>query len=123
MPWCAQYGSSFNILVLPCISPWGYETINRWNAKAIDPNRWPIGPDTVVSPTLTLVDVSIEKRKGCQQIHSVRPANRSFETVPGCVVPGLFPSAEGTSEESAAVIGFITSLKVGSWLAHIDLHE
>jgi hypothetical protein len=28
-----------NLLVLPCISPWGYETINRWNPKAVDPNR------------------------------------------------------------------------------------
>ncbi|MCK8046001.1 M14 family metallocarboxypeptidase [Shewanella sp. 1CM18E] len=34
-----QYAEQFNILVTPCISPWGYETINRWNPKAIDPNR------------------------------------------------------------------------------------
>ncbi|NQZ23271.1 MAG: M14 family metallocarboxypeptidase [Colwellia sp.] len=34
-----QYSEHFNIIVAPCISPWGYETINRWNAKAIDPNR------------------------------------------------------------------------------------
>jgi hypothetical protein len=33
------YGKSFNLLVLPCLSPWGYETINRWNPHAIDPNR------------------------------------------------------------------------------------
>ncbi|MFC0445964.1 M14 family metallocarboxypeptidase [Pseudidiomarina halophila] len=31
--------SRFNILVAPCISPWGYETINRWNPDAVDPNR------------------------------------------------------------------------------------
>ena len=29
----------FNLVCAPCISPWGYETINRWNPKAIDPNR------------------------------------------------------------------------------------
>ena len=34
-----QYSEHFNIIVAPCISPWGYETINRWNSKAIDPNR------------------------------------------------------------------------------------
>ena len=28
-----------NMLLLPCISPWGYETINRWNPDALDPNR------------------------------------------------------------------------------------
>ena len=33
------YSDKLNILVLPCISPWGYETINRWNPEAIDPNR------------------------------------------------------------------------------------
>ena len=33
------YSTTVNILVLPCISPWGYETINRWNPEAIDPNR------------------------------------------------------------------------------------
>ncbi|MFT5137998.1 MAG: hypothetical protein ACI8XV_003045 [Arenicella sp.] len=34
-----QYTSRFNLIVAPCISPWGYETINRWNAFAVDPNR------------------------------------------------------------------------------------
>lgn len=33
------YASQFNFVVLPCISPWGYETINRWNPAALDPNR------------------------------------------------------------------------------------
>ncbi|TRW49993.1 DUF2784 family protein [Aliidiomarina halalkaliphila] len=33
------YESSVNVLVFPCISPWGYETINRWNPLAVDPNR------------------------------------------------------------------------------------
>ncbi len=28
-----------NLLVVPCVSPWGYERIHRWNAEAIDPNR------------------------------------------------------------------------------------
>lgn len=35
----AKYESNFNFVCAPCISPWAYETINRWNAKAIDPNR------------------------------------------------------------------------------------
>ena len=34
-----KYAKSFNIIVVPCVSPWGYETINRWNPDAIDPNR------------------------------------------------------------------------------------
>eukprot|EP00937_MAST-01D_sp_MAST-1D-sp2_P003542 g3542.t1 len=31
--------SKYNIVVCPCVSPWGYECIQRWNAKAVDPNR------------------------------------------------------------------------------------
>jgi hypothetical protein len=34
-----DYSARFNIVVAPCVSPWGYETINRWNPVAIDPNR------------------------------------------------------------------------------------
>ncbi|HHI5410140.1 TPA: M14 family metallocarboxypeptidase [Vibrio metoecus] len=33
------YLAHFNLLAAPCVSPWGYETINRWNPDAIDPNR------------------------------------------------------------------------------------
>ncbi|WP_394150494.1 M14 family metallocarboxypeptidase [Vibrio maritimus] len=34
-----SYEDIFNIVVAPCVSPWGYETINRWNPNAVDPNR------------------------------------------------------------------------------------
>ena len=34
-----NYTKHFNIVVAPCVSPWGYETINRWNPHAVDPNR------------------------------------------------------------------------------------
>ncbi|WP_237064841.1 M14 family metallopeptidase [Microbulbifer guangxiensis] len=35
----ADYAGRVNLLVAPCISPWGYERIHRWNPNAIDPNR------------------------------------------------------------------------------------
>jgi hypothetical protein len=35
----ADYAGKVNLLVAPCISPWAYERIHRWNANAIDPNR------------------------------------------------------------------------------------
>lgn len=34
-----DYQGKVNLLVAPCVSPWGYEIINRWNPKAVDPNR------------------------------------------------------------------------------------
>jgi Succinylglutamate desuccinylase / Aspartoacylase family len=35
----ARYASQVNLLVVPCVSPWSYERIQRWNFDAIDPNR------------------------------------------------------------------------------------
>lgn len=35
----SQHFLDFNILCFPCLSPWAFETINRWNPSAIDPNR------------------------------------------------------------------------------------
>ena len=35
----ADYARRANLLVAPCVSPWAYERINRWNPDALDPNR------------------------------------------------------------------------------------
>jgi len=34
-----DYVGRANLLVAPCVSPWAYERIQRWNPDAIDPNR------------------------------------------------------------------------------------
>lgn len=34
-----DYAGRANLLVVPCVSPWAYERIERWNASAVDPNR------------------------------------------------------------------------------------
>ncbi|WP_371188779.1 M14 family metallocarboxypeptidase [Thalassotalea maritima] len=53
-----EYQAFFNFLILPCISPWGYETINRWNQHAIDPNRsfYADSPATESAAAMALVD-------------------------------------------------------------------
>ena len=35
----ADYAGRINLLVVPCVSPWAYERIHRWNMHALDPNR------------------------------------------------------------------------------------
>lgn len=32
-------GGRANLLIAPCVSPWGYERYQRWNPDAVDPNR------------------------------------------------------------------------------------
>jgi hypothetical protein len=34
-----DYSRDINLLAVPCVSPWAYERIHRWNANAVDPNR------------------------------------------------------------------------------------
>lgn len=35
----AAYAGQVRLLVAPCVSPWAYERIHRWNFHAVDPNR------------------------------------------------------------------------------------
>ena len=35
----ADFAGKVNLLVAPCVSPWAYERIHRWNPDALDPNR------------------------------------------------------------------------------------
>jgi hypothetical protein len=35
----SSYAGRANLIVAPCVSPWAYERIHRWNADALDPNR------------------------------------------------------------------------------------
>jgi len=35
----ADYAGRLDVVVAPCVSPWGYERIHRWNFDAADPNR------------------------------------------------------------------------------------
>ncbi len=35
----AGFAGRANLLVVPCVSPWGYERFQRWNFDALDPNR------------------------------------------------------------------------------------
>ncbi|MEG3190862.1 M14 family metallopeptidase [Lysobacter sp. D1-1-M9] len=35
----ADYQGRVNLLVAPCVSPWAFERIHRWNMQAVDPNR------------------------------------------------------------------------------------
>jgi hypothetical protein len=34
-----DYDGRIDLIVVPCVSPWAYERIHRWNAEALDPNR------------------------------------------------------------------------------------
>ncbi len=52
-----KYAAHFNIVTAPCISPWGYETINRWNPNTVDPNRsfYPQSPSEEAATVMKVI--------------------------------------------------------------------
>src|SRR5690606_6532412 len=50
----AVYAGRANLLIAPCVSPWGYERFQRWNPDAIDPNR-SFRPDTPAGESAALM--------------------------------------------------------------------
>ncbi|TKB48691.1 peptidase [Ferrimonas sediminicola] len=51
-----RFEKAFNLLIAPCVSPWGYEVINRWNPKAVDPNR-SFHPDSPAEESAALMSL------------------------------------------------------------------
>ncbi|MCB1198537.1 MAG: M14 family metallocarboxypeptidase [Deltaproteobacteria bacterium] len=55
-----EYQTYFQFLVAPCVSPWSYETINRWNPDTIDPNR-SFYPDSPAAECSSLMQAVFSK--------------------------------------------------------------
>ncbi|MHC1481430.1 M14 family metallopeptidase [Frateuria aurantia] len=58
------YAGRVNLLVVPCVSPWGYERIQRWNPEAIDPNR-SFRADSPAGESAALWDLAATVRSRC----------------------------------------------------------
>jgi len=73
-----SYHSQFNFVIVPCVSPWGYETIQRWSINAVDVNR--------------------------SFVNSNPTTDKATETTKGSTKLG---SGEGRTEESAQLMDWI----------------
>jgi len=51
-----EYAGRANVMVVPCVSPWAYERIHRWNPDALDPNR-NFRKDSPAGESAALVDL------------------------------------------------------------------
>lgn len=88
-----NYSRDFNILVCPCVSPWGYERIQRWTAHAVDPNR-------SFNPNGEIVE------------------GRSFNPE-----PATHESAALIKYLRTTVAALMSTDGDEGWICHIDLHE
>jgi len=102
----AAYSSAFNVCVCPCVSPWGYETIQRWNAQAIDPNRSfnPNG-ERVEGRSFNPEAATEESAALLRHLESLVKGSTTSAVTGGGEVGGDAPRP------------------APKWLAHFDLHE
>ena len=56
------YDGRLTVVVVPCVSPWGWETEQRWTADAIDPNR-----------NFTPFNTATESRELVRFVHGLGP--------------------------------------------------
>lgn len=62
-----QFFGKVNLLIAPCVSPWAYERIHRWNPDAVDPNR-SFKPDSPAGEARQLIKL-VEGSRGTFVVH------------------------------------------------------
>ncbi len=83
-------------MVVPCVSPWAYEVVHRWNPRAIDPNR-SIAPyrdkvedpqsefqQAIIAAVATITPIACADRNGARELRTALTAIcllAQFETV------------------------------------------
>lgn len=125
----SAYTDRVNLLVAPCVSPWGYEVINRWNPRAIDPNRSFV-PDSPAEESAALMKL-VGSISGSFVLHidlhettdsdenEFRPAlaardGKAFE--PGTIPDGFYTVADSENPQPAfqaaivAAVGAVTHI-------------
>lgn len=75
----AKYEGHFNFLIFPCISPWAFETVNRWNPNAIDPNRnfVPNSPAEECAQVMQFIEASGKSFKVHIDLHETTDTDES----------------------------------------------
>lgn len=96
-----HYSKFFNIVVVPCISPWSYEHNERWVATADDPNR-SFGLST----------------KSCPVAMRTEESSQLLRFLDSLGVNQRYNKRQGSDNCSEG-----GELHMPKWLCHIDLHE
>eukprot|EP00930_Biecheleria_cincta_P002548 TRINITY_DN103558_c0_g1_i1.p1 TRINITY_DN103558_c0_g1~~TRINITY_DN103558_c0_g1_i1.p1 ORF type:complete len:347 (-),score=57.14 TRINITY_DN103558_c0_g1_i1:15-1022(-) len=115
-----KYLDSYNIVVAPCVSPWGYEFIQRWNAATEDPNR-SFNAERLSQESKALIDmvsnIGLKKWKVHMDLHETtdtdetefRPAlaakdGKTFE--PEAIPDGFYLLGDSGHPDQSAQIQF-----------------
>jgi len=129
------YAPRLNLLVAPCVSPWGYEVIDRWNPRALDPNRSFVAdsPAEESAALMRLLDergidvlVHIDLHETTDSDESqFRPALAARDGtafVPGSIPDGFYTVADASNPQPAFQAAIIAAVEQVTPIAPPDEH-
>ena len=129
-----RYAGQINLVVAPCVSPWAYERIHRWNPDAIDPNRSFREPSPaaesaalmrLVAPLRVLVHVDLHETTDSDE-SEFRPALAARDGVPfepGEIPDGFYVVGDSANPQLAfqqAVIEAVARITRRGWRDHLN---
>ncbi|TXC73729.1 M14 family metallocarboxypeptidase [Sphingorhabdus soli] len=128
-----DYVGKVNLLVAPCVSPWAYERINRWNRDAIDPNR-NFTPDSKARECTALIEL-VAAQGGSFLLHidlhettdsdesEFRPAlaaRDGEDFVPGAIPDGFYLVDDSENRQPAFQQAIISAVEQVTHIAPPD---
>lgn len=116
-----KYSEHFDFAVVPCVSPWGYEHIQRWNKECKDPNR---SFGAAAKAKADAADAAAAASDPSSKAQGEEAKEKEVLAVgAGMGVPGE------VTPESKALMKMLDGLEGSSaegplqWTCHVDLHE
>ncbi len=129
----AAYMGRVNLLVAPCVSPWGYEVVNRWNPQAIDPNRSFVadGPAQesaalmklvggVESPWLLHIDLHETTDSDENEFRPALAARDGKAFEPGLIPDGFYTVADSDNPQPAFQTAIVAGVRAVTHIAPPD---
>ncbi len=130
-----DYAGRINLMIVPCVSPWAYERIQRWNGHAVDPNRqFGAGGDAAESSALAklveplrdrfLVHIDLHETTDTDE-SEFRPAKaardgEAFE--PGEIPDGFYTVGDTEDPQPAFQAAVIAAVATVTHIAPADAH-
>ncbi|MFT7519220.1 MAG: hypothetical protein ACI9MC_001360 [Kiritimatiellia bacterium] len=132
----ASYAERVNLVVVPCVSPWGYEVINRWNPQAMDPNRSFVEePPTEESTALQhmvrqlnarfLLHLDLHETTDSdeQEFRPALAARDGLNYTPGLIPDGFYTVGDSDNPQPALQGAIISAVKRVTHIAPADANQ
>jgi hypothetical protein len=131
---CAsEFHGRLNLLIAPCVSPWGYEVIHRWNPRAIDPNRSFVADspaeesaalmrriEQIGGPFVVHIDLHETTDSDEQEFRPALAARDGKPFEPGTIPDGFYTVADAANPQPAFQAAIVDAVREVTHIAPAD---